>query len=249
MFDGVTRQRRPHNASGFVLVTSLIFLVVLSVIVLAAMRKSLFDEKISGNEQDLYVAREAAEMGLRDAERDIAGLRFDGTYCATAGATACGGNLRIAGTRPANATDTGNFWTLANAQSLNWLNTTVNSTGRPASMNNTNTGMYSINAVNACGRPLWQAADWDSATPSEVCTDGSSYVITVPYGAFTGAANTFPAGTPLPRYLIEGYEGADLGIQNTNKLFFRITAVGFGRTQKADGTFTSVTLQSFFSAI
>jgi type IV pilus assembly protein PilX len=44
------------------------------------------------------------------------------------------------------------------------------------------------------------------------------------------------------------FKAEDLGIASSNKLFFRITAVGFGRTNGATGR-TSVTLQSVFSPL
>jgi Tfp pilus assembly protein PilX len=74
----------------------------------------------------------------------------------------------------------------------------------------------------------------------------------VVYGSFTGAptgGDIFPNGTRLPRYLIEVFEASDLGISASNKVFFRVTAVGFGRSAKDDGNSTSVTLQSVFSAL
>jgi Tfp pilus assembly protein PilX len=48
--------------------------------------------------------------------------------------------------------------------------------------------------------------------------------------------------------MIEMFKADDVGIANSNKLFFRITAVGFGRTQGPTGR-TSVTLQSVFSPL
>jgi type IV pilus assembly protein PilX len=242
---------------GFVLVTALIFLVVLTIISLAAMRGSIFDEQISGNQRDQILAQEAAEMALRDAELDIRGLRFDNTLCAPAGITAstCGGNKRIAGTRPADATEAGNFWIASNSSVNDVYAIAPTSTARPTSVNLTNIGVYEgRGATAACGKPLWSAADWDTDTPAAArrCTDASSVVRTVVYGSFTGAptgGDIFPNGTRLPRYLIEVFEASDLGISASNKVFFRVTAVGFGRSAKDDGNSTSVTLQSVFSAL
>lgn len=241
----------PRRQAGFILVTSIIFISVLSVLVLLAMRKSMQDERISGYEQDLFIAREAAEMALRDAERDIAGQRFDGAYCSIVGKASCGNNLRPVGSRPANAVDSGNFWTVANTQNIDYVIPVATTDSRPSSLDNTNLGVYGNDAITACGKPLWQASDWDNNNPtaaSETCS-GGAVVRTVVYGTFTGAPNNFGAGVRLPRYLIESFDGQDLGISNSNKIFFRITAVGYGRTTRDDGTFTSVTLQSVFSAL
>ena len=65
-----------NQEQGFVLVTSLIFLVVLSLLGVMALRGSLFDERMAANDRDRALAREYAEMALRDAERDILGLAF-----------------------------------------------------------------------------------------------------------------------------------------------------------------------------
>lgn len=243
--------------SGFVLVTALIFLIILTTISLMSVRGSIFDEKISGNQRDQVLAQEAAEMALRDAELDIRGLRFDNVYCAPVGITAstCGGNKRITGTRPADATEAGNFWIASNTAVHDAYTTVPTSATRLTNINATNFGVYpGATATTACGKALWMAADWDTDSPAVAnrCTDGSSIVRTVVYGSYTGAptdTNVFPAGTRLPRYLIEVFEGADLGISNSNKVFFRVTAVGFGRVARDNNTFTSVTLQTIFSAL
>lgn len=243
--------RKDPRTSGFVLVTALIFLVVLSMLTVMALRRSLFEERMAGNDQDTYIAREAAEMALRDAERDVLGQRFDGQYCAAVGSSTCGGNLRPAGTRPGNATDAGNFWIASNPQFQTVGAGTVSSAARPSPVSGTNLGVYTGTATTACGKALWLAADWDAASPATTrrCTDASSIVRTVVFGEFTGAPNTFGANARLPRYLIEVFDAQDMGIYNSNKIFVRITAVGFGRLVNDDQTLTSVTLQSVFSPL
>jgi type IV pilus assembly protein PilX len=248
---------RKKTNSGFVLVTALIFVIILTTISLMAMRGTIFDEKTSGNQRDQILAQEAAEMALRDAEADIRGLRFDNVYCAPAGITAstCGGNKRIAGTRPADATEAGNFW-IASNNAIHDADTAIPTADtRLSNINATNFGVYSgTTATAACGKALWTAADWDADSPAVAnrCTDSTSIVRTVIYGSYTGAptgTDIFPTGTRLPRYLIEIFEGDDLNISNSNKVFFRVTAVGFGRIARDNNTFTSVTLQSVFSAL
>lgn len=53
------------------LVTGLIFLVVLTLIAITAARMAGLEERMSGNMRDRSLAVQAAEMALRDAERDI----------------------------------------------------------------------------------------------------------------------------------------------------------------------------------
>ena len=57
--------------SGAALITGLIFLVVLSMIGVTAARMSTLEERMSGNMRDRSIAMQAAELTLRDAERDV----------------------------------------------------------------------------------------------------------------------------------------------------------------------------------
>jgi type IV pilus assembly protein PilX len=60
--------RRQQGAS---LVIALMFLVVLTILGLVAVRSSTVQERMAGNDRDRAIAFEAAEAALRDAERDI----------------------------------------------------------------------------------------------------------------------------------------------------------------------------------
>ncbi|KRB97768.1 hypothetical protein ASE11_13065 [Hydrogenophaga sp. Root209] len=239
-------KRQKNN--GFVLVTSLIFLVVLSLLGVMAMRGSLFEERMSANDRDLAMARELAELALRDGERDILGLRFDGTYCrAPDGTTNCT-LVRPQGTRPTNALDAGNFWVAANPVIDDIGLDDGGGIGGTANL----LGLYTASSSTACGMPIWSGANWvDGTLPARSCAGSiAAPVPTVAYGTFTDAPLNGPAGTIAPRYMIEMFRADDLNITPTsNKLFFRITAVGFGRTQGPGGRATSVTLQSVFSPL
>jgi type IV pilus assembly protein PilX len=59
------------NERGISLVIVLLFLVMLSVLGMTAIRTSSLEEKMTGNERDRQIAFEAAEAALRDAEREI----------------------------------------------------------------------------------------------------------------------------------------------------------------------------------
>jgi type IV pilus assembly protein PilX len=233
-----------HRNQGFVLVTSLIFLIVLSLLAVMAVRGSLFEERMASNDRDLGMAREYAELALRDAERDILGLRFDGTYCSGVCTL-----QRPLGTRPANALDAGNFWIAANPVVDDLA---LDDGGR--ALDPELQGVYTATASTACGKPVWSGANWnDNANPARTCTGTiANPVPTIEYGTFTDAPFVGPDGVnppaniPPPRYLIEVFKADDLGIANSNKMFFRITSVGFGRTVGPTGR-TSVTLQSVYS--
>ncbi len=56
---------------GMALVTSLIFLVLLTLVGVTAMQNTTLEEKMAGNNRDRNVAFQSAEAALRDAEFDI----------------------------------------------------------------------------------------------------------------------------------------------------------------------------------
>jgi len=60
-----------RQQQGATLVVGLIFLAVLTLIGVTAARVSGLEERMAGNLRDRAVALQAAEMALRDAERDI----------------------------------------------------------------------------------------------------------------------------------------------------------------------------------
>jgi type IV pilus assembly protein PilX len=61
----------PALQKGMVLITGLIFMVVLTLIVLASMRGSILDEKMAGNTRSQNLAFQAAEAGLRAGEQAL----------------------------------------------------------------------------------------------------------------------------------------------------------------------------------
>ncbi len=260
---------RPHSRpQGFVLVTALIFLLVLSMLGVAAVRSSLFEERLSGNDTDLAFARENAELALRDAERDILGIRFDSTgntpatrkFCAEVACT----HQRPADTRPtSDAPET--FWS---ALSLDLDFVAVEVDDLPATTDPLRLGMYNASngeLAEACTPlppaaqiPVWSGADWQDGRSRPCAGTGpnalAQMIPTVPYGYFTDAPFLMAQqGVPLPRYLIEVFRLSELPGSNNNKfshkLLFRITAVGFGRNAGAGAgnARSSVTLQSVFS--
>ena len=64
-----TRQRQ----TGVALITGLIFMVVLTLIAMAAMRTTMLEERMSGNAQDRDSAFQAAEAALRAGEQVLTG--------------------------------------------------------------------------------------------------------------------------------------------------------------------------------
>ena len=226
---------------GFVMVTALIFLVVLSLLAVMAMRNSMFEERFAANDRELAVARENAELALRDAERDILGVRFDGTYCAGVCTT-----QRPAGHRPINALEADGFWVgtsevLADVAAIN------GNLDQPANLH----GVYLLASTTDCGKPIWSGANWNDGVIRTCNAGGVIGAVSVPtiaYGTFTDAPFD-QQGVNAPRYLIEMFTPNEtLQGTSSSRIIFRITAVGFGRTVGSKGARTSVTLQSTFSA-
>ncbi len=208
-----------------------------------SMRSAQFEERFAANDRDLAIARENAELALRDAERDILGLRFDGQYCAAVPCT----TLRPAGFRPVSMVDAGNFW-IATAPVVEFV--ALSDGGRL--LTTPSQGVYTAVSTTDCGMPIWSGANWNDGL-TRTCllgsTIGANAVPTIAYGTFTDAPFA-QQGVIAPRYLIEVLMPTDtLPGSSYDKILFRLTAVGFGRTIGSNGARTSVTLQSTFSAL
>jgi len=59
---------RNRRQSGAALITSLIFLTVLTILGMSSLGTALLESRMAGNARDRNIAFQAAEMGLRDAE-------------------------------------------------------------------------------------------------------------------------------------------------------------------------------------
>ncbi|WP_296752315.1 PilX N-terminal domain-containing pilus assembly protein [Thiobacillus sp.] len=67
-----------HKESGAVLITGLIFMVVLTIIVISALRSATLEERMAANARNRQLALQAAEAVLRDAETALfAAAPFD----------------------------------------------------------------------------------------------------------------------------------------------------------------------------
>ena len=79
-----------RNESGAILITGLIFLLVLTMLVLSALRSGTLEERMASNSRNRQVALQAAEAILRDAEVQLfSGAEYkskfnSGTYTALA---------------------------------------------------------------------------------------------------------------------------------------------------------------------
>jgi type IV pilus assembly protein PilX len=67
-------QKNKTRQSGVALITGLIFMVVMTIIVIAALRSATLEERMAANARNRQMALQAAEAVLRDAEVSIAAV-------------------------------------------------------------------------------------------------------------------------------------------------------------------------------
>jgi len=211
---------RLSRQRGISLIISMVLLLVLAVLGLAAMHNSTLQERMSNNMRDHNVALQAAELALRDAERDLAALKADGvTFCA-AGSTGC----RPAGERAALAADRAGYWAWSPALTPYWTSICVHGQ------------CYDNTAASV---PVWDdtAADWNPQAGSTGTRQ------TVAYGTYTGAT-AITGLAAQPRYIIEIFPASpnDVYGLTSQRVTFRITARAVGQNPK-----TIVILQSVSS--
>lgn len=73
-----------HCQSGIALITGLIFMVVLTLLALAAMRTTTLEERMSGNTRDRDMALQSAEAALRAGEQVVTGATLPAFATGTA---------------------------------------------------------------------------------------------------------------------------------------------------------------------
>jgi type IV pilus assembly protein PilX len=211
-----------HRARGVALVVVLVFITIMSLAAALSIRRAFFGEGVARGSLDIEVARQSAELALRDAELDLSlfpGNPPPGAVCARSEFERPGAQSsfpmdefranclrgQCAFVPQATATTTVTWVTTAL-----WNNNTV---GKPSPGN---------------------AANCDTFTGG------------VPLGIFTGT----PRATGVsrqPEYMIEAITDGDLqnGLgrlysETTGRNLFRITARGFGLNPN-----TEIVLQSY----
>jgi len=74
------RYNLKKNQTGAVLIVSMIFLVVLTLLALSSMNTTSLEEKMASNNQETFAAFQAAETGLAQAMADINSYDVTGTF-------------------------------------------------------------------------------------------------------------------------------------------------------------------------
>ena len=221
---GGARQR------GVVLFVVLVFLIILTFLSLTAMRESTAEERMSGNLRDRNVAMQAAELALRDAERDLGGLLADGITVCPGGTTVGGVTCRVAGQRSASTDPNLQFAFMVWGPDLRQTWTPQCTAGQ----------CLSSDMVGASA-PVWDdtQANW-SPQPGSAGTNP-----TIQYGRYTGAQPIVGVAAQ-PRYILEIFPASPFdvyGTGGTERVAFRITARAIGQNPN-----TVVVLQSVATA-
>lgn len=147
----------PSKQQGALLVTSLVFLVIMTLIGVTAMRTAVLDEKMASNFRCSKIAFEAAEASILNAERDmIANLvvpldSFDG-------------NLGTSGHE-------GRYWLTQNEPSVNSLFTVGTWTSGNASAS------YSSNIAGIATQPRWLTKVLAIDGPLNLSMEGETGVV------------------------------------------------------------------------
>ena len=84
-FESLSYAPMPAAQQGAVLVVSLIFLLVVTLLAISSIRDTVLEEKMAGNTRDRNVAFQSAEGGIREAELFIDDIVSMGDFAATPG--------------------------------------------------------------------------------------------------------------------------------------------------------------------
>lgn len=223
----IAQSRSLKNQQGVALVVVLLFLLAITGLTVWAARQSMLGEGMARNQLDQEVARQAAEAALRDAERDLS------QFASPSGAS-CSRGLTENKVTPSNfAPDCTGGWCRRDnntyARSSNW--TTGTST--------------SADGVEVWW-PVGRGGAWNNDFETKIAAvsgGNCSFTGAIPFGAFTGV--TPIRGVALqPEYIVEYIGTRYSPILKRNSMTYRITARGFGYTQR-----TQVVLQSYFAPL
>jgi type IV pilus assembly protein PilX len=119
--------RTLKNERGVALLVALMFLIVLTLLGLAAMKGTTLEERMAGGTRDYNIALQAAEAALRDAEADLKGSGISGVRSLTVSSFP----VTLIGTGTPSGCVAGGLCLIANetvqlynSASVNWASTT-----------------------------------------------------------------------------------------------------------------------------
>lgn len=197
--------------AGAALITSLIFLTVLTILGMSTLGTALLESRMAGNARDRSIAFQAAEMGLRDAE----------LYISNSG--------RIVGLNEKDY-DIDTACLLATEKCDAQL-CRYGLCYNGGTMNEDNTD-WAGHEIWAMSSTFWANAiqyQHDDATGSNKAIGRDAHeVLEVPGTgtvSYTTPANAIPLVRRQPEYLIEAFQKSAAGV---NRVYYRITVNGYG---------------------
>ena len=203
------RRRIAVKQRGAILVVTLMFLLVITMLAITSVQVSTSEERMSGNLKDWNIAMQAAESALRDAEFDIYGVcSVNAATCTLRSPVISGETLfgnQAAGVAPGTCNQATSYKGACLPPTPTYL-----ADGKP-------------------DYPLLVSSTW--ATPSGTSLNA------VTYGTYTGATALPSTGisgvSSQPVYVIEAMRmPTDKGL----KVLYRITARGWGRNSNTQVT-------------
>lgn len=216
--------RRIHfnsaHEQGVALIMVLLFLVAITGLTVWAARQSMLGEGLSRNQQELEVARQAAESALRDAERDINNVTNLGT-------ASCSRGYMLPSSFNSTCTSGLCYKRDSNYATSQWSTASSSSTANSEPWWPTGKGGLWNNTFSK--KPI--------RTPATANTN-CSFTGGVPLGTYTGAPAILGVAVQ-PEYIIEYFKRTVPA--RKEMAVYRITARGFGYTQR-----TQVVLQTVY---
>jgi type IV pilus assembly protein PilX len=164
--NAVTLLRTPRTRStqrGFSLITALLLMLSVLLLSLAVMSVNVSQERIIGNTRDRDIALQAAEVTLRDAERDI----YSNITAASAFVSDCSGGLCV----PPSQNATPNPKPIHEQTWFSWSDSTKVRTlgqysGAPAIPNVSSAPVYVIERLGQLAVPLGSSVGMGTEAPN-----------------------------------------------------------------------------------
>jgi type IV pilus assembly protein PilX len=190
------------RSRGIALPVVLMFILIITVAVGFGARRALFGERLSGNQLDYEVARQAAEAALRDAERDL-------LMSAPRAATSVSACNRPAGHRP-----------------LGRYSAEPGTTSNAVGVEDQFDGLCTRGQCQFVDHNDWQSNSYWRTAPI-ASSNCDNFTSGVPLGHFT---RTLPLRgvARQPEYLLD-YVKVTIGEDTQFRM--RVTARGFGQTE------------------
>lgn len=232
---------------GVVLISCIVFLVLILLMLKVTLSGAKVTEKKAGIDQDIFLARENAQLALRAAEEEIISVVS---------------REKVAGCTSRTDTSTQCIEAFQKALVQAWTDASP-PTGHTASTDETisaaaekikakidgHAGYYTKADQARCkDKPLWKCVNWNAGGGNYYAgSTGSSSIGTSILVQELADLNGNKSDVP-PRYIIERFLPGDIGFtQPDANMLFRITAIGFGQSGGSTNNVTNAIYQANYA--